>query len=70
MRENTNYIDDYDAIKEIDSMFILCDYDSNAYEIGTNAYEIGIDTKTIVNKSVFREPLRKFLEDYNFIFVD
>jgi 5'-3' exonuclease len=61
MRENTNYIDDYDAIKEIDSMFILCAGDSNAYEI---------DTKTIVNKSVFREPLRKFLDDYNFIFVD
>jgi hypothetical protein len=47
-------------------MFILSAYDSNAYEIGTNE----IDTTTIVNKSVFREPLRKFLDDYNFIFVD
>ena len=66
MRENTNYIDDYDAIKEIDSMFILNACDTN--EIGTNAYEIR--AKTIVNKAVFREPLRKFLDDYNFIFVD
>ena len=66
MRENTNYIDDYDAIKEIDSMFILDACDTN--EIGTNAYEIR--AKTIVNKAVFREPLRKFLDDYNFIFVD
>lgn len=64
LRENTNYIDDYDGLKEIHSMFILDE---------TSVCETSIcETKQqgIMNKSVFREPLRKFLEDYNFIFVD
>jgi hypothetical protein len=64
LRENTNYIDDYDVLKEIHSMFILNDI--NIYEI--KIYEF--NKQSIVNKSVFREPLRKFLDDYNFIFVD
>jgi hypothetical protein len=58
LRENTNYIDDYDTIKEIHSMFILDEMDISEFIKGIN------------NKSVFREPLRKFLDDYNFIFVD
>jgi 5'-3' exonuclease len=58
LRENTNYIDDYDGLKEIHSMFILYDTDINICKQG------------IINKSVFREPLRQFLDDYNFIFVD
>lgn len=64
LRENTNYIDDYDGLKEIHSMFNLDE---------TSVCETSIcETKQqgIMNKSVFREPLRKFLEDYNFIFVD
>jgi 5'-3' exonuclease len=60
LRENTNYIDDYDGLKDIHSMFIL----NEINEI--NEY----DKQVIINKSVFREPLRKFLDEYNFIFVD
>jgi len=64
LRENTNYIDDYDELKEIHSMFDLNEMDISEY----NVYEI--NKKEIINKCVFREPLRKFLYDYNFIFVD
>lgn len=64
LRENTNYIDDYDGLKEIHSMFDLNEMDISEY----NVYEI--NKKEIINKCVFREPLRKFLYDYNFIFVD
>lgn len=59
LRENTNYIDDYDGLKDIDSMFILNEMDISEF-----------NKQGIINKSVFREPLRKFLEDYNFIFID
>ena len=59
LRENTNYIDDYDGLKDIHSMFILNDMDIDEY-----------NKKGIINKSVFREPLRHFLDGYNFIFVD
>lgn len=64
LRENTNYIDDYDSLKEIHSMFNLCETSINEMDIS------GYKKQGIMNKSVFREPLRKFLDDYNFIFVD
>lgn len=64
LRENTNYIDDYDGLKDIHSMFNLNEMDISKF----NLYEI--NKQGIINKSVFREPLRKFLDDYNFIFVD
>lgn len=64
LRENTNYIDDYDGLKEIHSMFNLNEMDISEYNV------CEINKKEIINKSVFREPLRKFLHDYNFIFVD
>lgn len=64
LRENTNYIDDYDGLKDIHSMFNLNEMDISEF----NLYEI--NKQGIINKSVFREPLRKFLDDYNFIFVD
>jgi len=64
LRENTNYIDDYDGLKDIHSMFDLNEMDISEF----NLYEI--NKQGINNKSVFREPLRKFLDDYNFIFVD
>jgi 5'-3' exonuclease len=74
LRENTNYIDDYDGLKEIHSMFNLCEtIETNICVCETSICETSIcETKQqgIMNKSVFREPLRKFLEDYNFIFVD
>ena len=38
-----------------------------------HCYEVPVgdsNKKEIINKCVFREPLRKFLYDYNFIFVD
>jgi flap endonuclease-1 len=59
LRENTNYIDDYDGLKDIHSMFILNEIDISEF-----------NKQGIINKSVFREPLRQFLGDYNFIFVD
>ena len=58
LRENTTYIEDYDAIKEIEAMFDLQDLDITKYNL-----------QKITLKSVFKEPLHKFLEDYNFIFV-
>ena len=61
LRENTNYIDDYDGLKEIHSMFNLDE---------TSICVSETKQQGIMNKSVFREPLRKFLDDYNFIFVD
>lgn len=64
LRENTNYIEDYDGLKDIHSMFNLNEMDISEF----NLYEI--NKQGIINKSVFREPLRKFLDDYNFIFVD
>jgi hypothetical protein len=81
LRENTNYIDDYDGLKEIHSMFNLCICETSVCETSvcetsvcqTSVCETSVcETKQqgIMNKSVFREPLRKFLEDYNFIFVD
>ena len=63
LRENTNYIDDYDGLKEIHSMF-------NLDETSICVSECETKQQGIMNKSVFREPLRKFLDDYNFIFVD
>jgi flap endonuclease-1 len=69
LRENTNYIDDYDVLKDIHSMFNLCETSMNEMDISEfNICEI--NKQGIINKSVFREPLRKFLDDYNFIFVD
>jgi 5'-3' exonuclease len=84
LRENTNYIDDYDGLKDIHSMFNLCETSINEISINemdisefnlceTNICETNIceiNKQGIINKSVFREPLRKFLDDYNFIFVD
>ena len=69
LRENTNYIEDYDGLKDIHSMFNLNETSINKMDISEfNLYEI--NKQGIINKSVFREPLRKFLDDYNFIFVD
>ena len=59
LRENTNYIDDYDGLKEIHSMFNLNEMDISDF-----------NKQVIINRPVFRGPLRKFLDDYNFIFVD
>ena len=69
LRENTNYIEEYDGLKDIHSMFNLNETSINKMDISEfNLYEI--NKQGIINKSVFREPLRKFLDDYNFIFVD
>ena len=77
LRENTNYIDDYDGLKEIHSMFNLneisiCETSISETSISeTSISETNITKQQeIINKSVFREPLRQFLDDYNFIFVD
>ena len=59
LRENTNYIDDYDSLKDVHSMFNLNEMDISNF-----------NKQVIINRPVFREPLRKFLDDYNFIFVD